>query len=194
MGGGGSSALIPPPGSRLRKSGPHPISGPAREGWSTKLSLSRVLSRVLLSCVCVSSGGPPRRAGRSVFSAMKLGKNRTHKEEPQRQGRDARPSPGRPGHPSAPDGDQTPPLRGPRPSGLSCDWLTRPPGRALASHWRPEEPGPAGGLQEGGAPSSKGGRASPRVERSRRSRTLCGWMGLSLPSLLSLPFFLHAGA
>ncbi|OBS70942.1 hypothetical protein A6R68_00538 [Neotoma lepida] len=33
-----------------------------------------------------------RRAGRSVFSAMKLGKTRSHKEEPQRQGRQRGPA------------------------------------------------------------------------------------------------------
>lgn len=60
-------------------------------------------SRVLLFCrLCLppdvhlpppSFWLPPHRAGRSVFSAMKLGKNRPHKEEPQRQGMDACPRP-----------------------------------------------------------------------------------------------------
>lgn len=39
------------------------------------------------------SGGSSHRAGRSVFSAMKLGKNRLHKEETQRQGTDVCPCP-----------------------------------------------------------------------------------------------------
>jgi hypothetical protein len=40
------------------------------------------------------AGGPSHRAGRSVFSAMKLGKNRPHKEEPLRQGRTGGPAHG----------------------------------------------------------------------------------------------------
>lgn len=65
-----------------------------------------MFSHVWLFCVCVFSSTrpspctsfwrPPHRAGRSVFSAMKLGKNRSHKEETQRPGRTGAASPRQP--------------------------------------------------------------------------------------------------
>lgn len=110
------------------------------------------------------SGGPSHRAGRSVFSAMKLGKNRPHKEEPQRQGMNVRPCSRSSATPrvlldylSTPDRDQTPPLRRQRPNRLSCDWLTEPPWRSPASHWLAVEPGPDRGPWGGSAGRTEGG-------------------------------------
>lgn len=76
---------------------------------------------------------------------MKLGKNRFHKEETQRQGTTACTCP-RSSHLAAPATE--PRLSGVR---LSCDWPEEPRGRGLASHWLAEEPGPDRGPAAGGA-------------------------------------------
>lgn len=73
------------------------------------------------------SGGPSHRAGRSVFSAMKLGRNRFHKEDHQRQGTNA-----------CPCHRPVPPLR--------CS-------RATSLHLTMTKPHPSGGSAPTGSPT-----------------------------------------
>lgn len=132
------------------------------------LSLTCSFSGFALLCLCClppgvhlpppRSGGPPHRAGRSVFSAMKLGKNRPHKEEPQRQGTD------KPGAISQHLAETKPPRSaGSTPTRLSCDWPPRLPGRALASHWLPASRVLKVVFRKGALLAPRVGRASPLV-------------------------------